>query len=72
MIFTFSEDYETAIEILAKGREIADSLRLELAAISIIKHDDIANTYIFAELIKFILSIQNCMQISSWIAYFHL
>src|SRR3990167_4933700 len=47
MIFTFSEDYETAIEILAKGREIADSLRLELAAISIIKHDDIANTFIF-------------------------
>src|SRR3972149_11504253 len=47
MIFTFSEDYETAIEILAKGREIADSLRSELAAISIIKHDDIANTYIF-------------------------
>ena len=47
MIFTFSEDYETAIEILAKGREIADSLRLELAAISIIKHDGIENTYIF-------------------------
>ncbi|MBI2472731.1 MAG: electron transfer flavoprotein subunit alpha/FixB family protein [Planctomycetes bacterium] len=47
MIFTFSEDYETALEILAKGREIADSLRLELAAISIRKHDDIANTYIF-------------------------
>ncbi|MFN3532119.1 MAG: electron transfer flavoprotein subunit alpha/FixB family protein [Candidatus Brocadia sp.] len=35
MIFTFSEDAETAFEILAKGREIADSLRLELAAISI-------------------------------------
>ena len=47
MIFTFSEDYETAIEILVKGREIADSLRLELAAISIIKHDGIENTYIF-------------------------
>ena len=41
MIFAFSEDIETAFEILAKGREIADSLRLELAAISIIKHDDI-------------------------------
>ncbi|HHT9137925.1 MAG TPA: electron transfer flavoprotein subunit alpha/FixB family protein [Candidatus Wunengus sp. YC60] len=47
MIFTFSEDYETALEILAKGREIADSLRLELAAISIGKHDDIEDTYIF-------------------------
>ncbi|MFO0794454.1 MAG: electron transfer flavoprotein subunit alpha/FixB family protein [Candidatus Brocadiaceae bacterium] len=35
MIFTFSEDYETAFEILAKGREITDSLQLELAAISI-------------------------------------
>ena len=35
MIFTFSEDYETALECLAKGREIADSLQRELAAISI-------------------------------------
>jgi len=47
MIFIYSEDTEMAFECLAKGREIADSLRLELAAISIIKHDDIANTYIF-------------------------
>lgn len=47
MIFAFSEDIETAFEILAKGREIADSLRLELAAISIIKHDGIENPYIF-------------------------
>ena len=38
MIFTFSEDYETAFEILAKGREIADSLKSELAAISIEKN----------------------------------
>jgi len=35
MIFTFSEDYETAIEILAKGMEIADSLQSDIAAISI-------------------------------------
>lgn len=35
MIFTFSEDAETAFEILAKGREIADALKSELAAILI-------------------------------------
>lgn len=34
MIFTFSEDDETAFELLAKGREIADSSGRELAAIS--------------------------------------
>lgn len=34
MIFVFSEDTETAFEILAKGREIADTLKSELAAIS--------------------------------------
>ena len=35
MIFTFSEDAETAFECLAKGREIADALKSKLAAISI-------------------------------------
>ena len=35
MIFTFSEDIETAFEILAKGRENADALKSELAAIVI-------------------------------------
>ena len=35
MIFTFSEDIETAFEILAKGRENADALKSELAAILI-------------------------------------
>lgn len=35
MIFAFSDDDETAFGILAKGREIADSLKSELAAISI-------------------------------------
>jgi len=35
MIFVFSEDDETAFEILAKGKELADSLSLELAAISL-------------------------------------
>ncbi len=34
MIFAFSEDDETAFEILAKGRELADSISSELAAIS--------------------------------------
>ena len=38
MIFAFSEDIETAFEILAKGREIADAFKLELAAISIERH----------------------------------
>lgn len=38
MIFAFSEDVETAFEILAKGREIADALKSELAAISIEGH----------------------------------
>lgn len=35
MIFAFSEDTETAFEILTKGREIANSGKGELAAISI-------------------------------------
>lgn len=35
MIFTFSEDAETAFETLAKGREVADALKSELAAILI-------------------------------------
>lgn len=34
MILVFSDDTETAFEILGKGREIADSMKLELAAIS--------------------------------------
>jgi electron transfer flavoprotein alpha subunit len=34
MILVFSEDDETALEILGKGREIADSLKTELGAIS--------------------------------------
>ena len=38
MIFAFSENIETALELLAKGREIADSLKSELAAISIERH----------------------------------
>lgn len=46
MIFTFSEDYESALEILAKGREIADSLKSELAAISIEGHGE-EDTFIF-------------------------
>lgn len=33
MIFTFSEDDETAFEVLAKGRELADSLKSDLGAI---------------------------------------
>lgn len=37
MIFTFSEDEETAFELLAKGREIADSSGSELAAISFVQ-----------------------------------
>ncbi len=40
MIFTFSEDDETAFEILAKGRELASSGNTGLAAISIGKHDE--------------------------------
>ena len=35
MIFIYSEDTETAFECLAKGREIADSLQSDIAAISI-------------------------------------
>lgn len=35
MILVFSEDDETALEALAKGRELADSLKSELAAISL-------------------------------------
>ena len=38
MIFAFSEDAETAFEILAKGREIANSLQSEFAIISIGQH----------------------------------
>lgn len=38
MILVFSEDDETAFEILAKGREIGDSLKSELAIISVGKH----------------------------------
>src|SRR5659263_42316 len=34
MILVFSEDDETALEILGKGREIADSLKTELGAIA--------------------------------------
>jgi electron transfer flavoprotein alpha subunit len=34
MIFIFSEDDETAFEMLGKGREIADSMKSELVAIS--------------------------------------
>jgi len=34
MILIFSEDGETALEILGKGREIADSMKTELGAIS--------------------------------------
>ena len=34
MILAFSEDLETALEILAKGRELADSLKTELASVS--------------------------------------
>lgn len=34
MIFTFSEDAETAFEILTKGREIADAVKSELAVIA--------------------------------------
>jgi len=47
MIFAFSEDIETAFEILAKGREIADALKSELAAISIEGHgkEEICITY---------------------------
>lgn len=47
MIFAFSEDIETAFEILAKGREIADALKSELAAISIEGHgkEEIYITY---------------------------
>lgn len=40
MIFTFSEDDETALEILTKGRELADSGKSELAAISIGRGDE--------------------------------
>ncbi|MCX9083130.1 MAG: electron transfer flavoprotein subunit alpha/FixB family protein [Candidatus Methanoperedens sp.] len=34
MILIFSDDNETALEILGKGREIADSMKIELGAIS--------------------------------------
>ncbi len=41
MILIFSEDNETALEILAKGRELADSSGSELASISFKGSDDI-------------------------------
>ena len=34
MILAFSEDLETALEILAKGRELADALKTELTSVS--------------------------------------
>ena len=40
MIFVFSEDNETAFEILAKGRELADSSKSKIAAISFGDRED--------------------------------
>ncbi len=40
MILVFSEDNETAFEILSKGRELADSSKSELAAISFTGKED--------------------------------
>lgn len=40
MILIFSEDDETALEILGKGREIADSMKTELGAISFGKYNE--------------------------------
>ncbi|MCX9084150.1 MAG: electron transfer flavoprotein subunit alpha/FixB family protein [Candidatus Methanoperedens sp.] len=44
MILVFSEDNETALEILGKGREIADSLKTELGVISIGNGEDLISS----------------------------
>lgn len=43
MIFTYSEEVETAFEILAKGREISENLQSTLAAISIGRQGNVEN-----------------------------